>query len=134
MKVRNGFVSNSSSSSFIIAFSTKDTKEQHKKLKEVFGTFPKDYPIKNSYDFPAAFIGQIGSESPLTRQEYIELYGEEEDDLDENEKKVLKLIDDGWFVYESSFSDQDDPVDTYLCMSEVKYKDDELFISKEAAY
>jgi len=65
VKIRNGFVSNSSSSSFVVAFPEMPTSAEHVK-KMMFGddeTFPNPYPIsysnrENEAEFPTMKIAE----------------------------------------------------------------------------
>jgi hypothetical protein len=132
MKIRLGFVSNSSSSSFVIGF--KGTKAQlKKKLESVFKQpWDENYPIKNSFDFAAPFIEYIEEESS-TLKKYMDYNGDDsEDDVD---PIVKDLLDRGFKIYTGSIPDDSgEAVDDFLCNSRVHYVDKELYLDKEEGY
>lgn len=128
MKIRNGFVSNSSSSSFIVAFKGKNFLEAY---KNSFSNV--EFPLKTS------IVQDIGNclernidETFTTITDY-----QNHDDYDEQRKeKYSKLIADGYTVCIGSISDECDydMIDNYLCHIDIDYKDDNLIIEKEASY
>jgi len=106
MKVRNGFVSNSSSSSFVVALDPKKTKIK----------------IEIEVDLETYAHKQI------TTLEEVEEHFKEEDTYgkrDEERYKVfLKAIKEGKTVFVGSFSDDgDDAIGTMLCNRGLEDKD-----------
>jgi len=118
MKIRTGFVSNSSSSSFVLCVSKDSTK------KEIRFIIEKE--IGNIDDF---FI-------PNFKQKIIDLIMDCEkiskDEL-EDYKKYLPFdqnrIDTNLDVYRGSFHDDTgDPIENLLCETSFKIKEENLFI------
>jgi len=137
MKIRNGFVSNSSSSSFVLAFNG-NKKDLEKKIDEIFGVTPENYPIKNSFKgWGKTFVAacENGEEYKGVKgiKEYCEEYGlEDETEIDDI---ILSYLKKDWTVYTGGFGDDcGDSIDAYLCNAEIKWSDDELFIEQEGGY
>jgi hypothetical protein len=109
VKIRQGFVSNSSSSSFIIAF--KGKQPARAKLSAMFG-------IKKASVAEKMFTPII--ETLMDSQEYtLEMLLEDHDvdtveelteveDKDSRTCKIMKLIQDGWTVTKIDVSNEDD--------------------------
>jgi len=123
MKTRTGFVSNSSSSSFILAIPKESAKEKIQFKIEGSLTPYADYTLK-------------------TKKEVIAYF---KDDLccyedDEHFIKALEAIDKGCIVLVGSLSDEssDDPIQSALCYAEAKDLDIQIkgayFIQKEGGY
>lgn len=134
MKVRYGFVSNSSSSSFIIYWKG-DLEEE---IKKVFApvTPDPDYPVKNlALDIAQGVYNGVkdprGSKSAL--KDYVELYEPEDDD--EDFVNMQNKIKDGWKVSMGEFTDEcSDPIETMLCMADIHYESDSLVIHHDGGY
>jgi len=134
MKIRNGFVSNSSSSSFIIAFDGDEDKLE-KKIKEIFGIKTK-YPIKFP-DITQTIMDCIG-------EKYSDIDGikefmnnhdmEDEKDGTEVDTTAIKYLKKGWTIYTGEFDDQNDAAEAMLCNSEIEYKDKEIYIWSAEGY
>ena len=140
MKVRNGFVSNSSSSSFVIHF--KGTEKQLKeKLTKIFDNpMPENYPIR----FPTKGIGQtvfdyIGEEKyhRLTKvKDYLEECGvEDESECSEDQLKAINCIKNGGKIYYGGFPDDTgDDLPSFLCNADLHYEDEEIYIHQDGGY
>lgn len=100
MKVRKGFVSNSSSSSFVIAV---DSEEDIKNLKITVEVDLTNYID----DYPSGI---------LKTKEDVMKYAEENYLSEKDVKEMLDVIKRGKVVIAGSFaSDSDDSVENYLC-------------------
>jgi hypothetical protein len=126
MKIRNGFVSNSSSSSFIIAFKG-DVKEQ---LEKALGLQLKDnYPIPELLGLSEFFRKNIDSI-------YLN-YNEFSDDagycpIDDDE--LIKFFDQGFSVATGGFADDYSGLASFLCSTDFNYKSDNLIILQQGGY
>ena len=132
MKIRYGFVSNSSSSSFIIAFKGSKYK-MRKKLSDVFGIMPSNnYPIKSMLP-----IGDIVADkvdiSIKTLNEWEEFYGNS-DDSDENHARYIERLKEGWTIYIGKLGDCHNKFYTFLSKSDIDYEDDEIIIWQKGGY
>jgi len=116
MKIRNGFVSNSSSSSFVI--STKK------------GVTPK---IKVEIDLSEYFTKTISTikecREYIKEYEYVDTDEEIDAEIesDDRYKEMLELIEAGNVIHIGSVSDEmDDPIEAMLCnggLGNIKTKD-----------
>jgi len=96
MKTRFGFVSNSSSSSFLIAFKG-DNDEMREKLRNIFGIIPSDnYPIKAMPPIGDIVADNV-DESIKTLDEWEEFFGNSENP-DENDARFIKRLKEGWTI------------------------------------
>jgi len=133
MKIRNGFVSNSSSSSFLLASHSKLTKENLIKCFQVSKTSPL-FPIVKK------IIKIILDESKkYTLTNYVkEAYCVEENDVEEEIKNntILKKIKKKGFknIYLFYASDEGGGIEAALCEMEIKYEDKDILIEKEGGY
>ena len=142
MKIRIGFVSNSSSSSFILA-SPLEGDALQEKLKKVFqlnsDVLAKSYPIKAFAFNPGKCIYEIckmlydDNLSLSTKEEYLNevCSTEEEACKSEQHSKNLALIEKGFIVYLGDFSDQPGDLDQILYDAEILYEDSELYIYQD---
>jgi hypothetical protein len=129
LKIRNGFVSNSSSSSFILAWKG-NLKEE---LEDAFG-FDKEYPIQfKGNNFTKKFLEAITPyENGITMQDLHDQYGDDDNDWPNN--KIIEWMNDGYKVGLGDFSDDEDDVETFLCNSEIQWDKENLKIIKEMGY
>ena len=122
MKIRDGFVSNSSSSSFIVAY--KGEKPTQEQVMEAVG-IAKGSPAAEL--FGGIFKELLGAKrmSKEDIKEMREYYPDNE---------ALKLLDDGWTVLQGLASDEgNDPDESFLCFSEIDVSTDTFRIIKEEA-
>lgn len=123
MKTRQGFVSNSSSSSFIIAY--KGDKPTVSRLVDVLGVRPNAL----LYDFSIAIA------------EYL-LTAEELDDYDKENMKIFPksyglqghLFHEGFTILKGSCLDERWGIEAAMVDLELDYESDDLVIKKEAGY
>jgi hypothetical protein len=128
MKSRTGFVSNSSSSSFIIA--TRDELKEKELAKKILNNTFGEYK-KNS------IFGNLSKEiSDFIASEYLrEIEVTDADDFGGTEEdfEITKTRFPYMFI---GFADSDgcESYESILCDLEINYQDDEIFIKKEAGY
>lgn len=137
MKIRNGFVSNSSSSSFIIA--TKDDMESN--FTEVLEGIKTtdDFPMKELVErFISIITGAfVDNAEKYTLKEYLDDRCWEEDEFEDDYPEIYdKVKNHGWKLYDGSVSDQDgeDVGAMMLVGMEIKYSTDEIIIDKDGWY
>ena len=122
MKTRNGFVSNSSSSSFIIGVDGELTED---KIMRAF-KIDKKFPL---YEIAKNIAGILMGADAYTMEEYLEEYCyEDSSDLNETEKKIF---DKGFTFYSGSASDDScdgNGAESALCNMVLDYEDDEIII------
>ncbi|MDR2458367.1 MAG: hypothetical protein LBD41_07865 [Clostridiales Family XIII bacterium] len=138
MKIRNGFVSNSSSSSFIIGFKGSLTKEDfEKKIQEKF-SISENHPL---FKFVNLLIEQILSSVDLNNQittpeEYLKEIGydemPEEDNLSFIDLDAISLLKEKWTILMGSFCD--DYRSTDLTQIGFEFKDDNFCFYSEEGY
>lgn len=136
MKIRSGFVSNSSSSSFIII--SKNGKLTQEKLMKAIGV---DKVEKDSvlYKLGMDLIGQLLHSSDETSAEDFKNNWVYDDSTDENfnqeypdQYEIYNNVKiNGWKIYEGSADSVDDAM---LCDMDIYYEDDDIKIEKSGGY
>ena len=133
MKTRTGFVSNSSSSSFIIGVKNGELTE--KKLQKLF-KIEKGSVLQPLVDGLIEFI--ISDACPYTRKGYLEerCYEDLEELADCKEgKKAKEIFEKGYTFYEGHASNEDDNAMSYAMVEmDIDYEDDEIIFFKEAGF
>jgi hypothetical protein len=133
MKIRNGFVSNSSSSSFIIA--VPNTQENVRSTIEKVFELPKDHPMINLTKIVLDQItSQINETTQLrTWEDFKEEFGIEEGD--ENfllAEKAKKAYDKNWTVFVGQF--ESNSIDLDLTCTGFDIDNDKLIFWSEEGY
>jgi len=132
MKIRTGFVSNSSSSSFIIAVNGNLKKELQQLLKLYQGK-SKDLFLPIG-DIAKDIIDVIIENSQEhTFDSYEEETGFTEKDLENDYSDIYKKVkNDGWKFYAAEVAtDDDNPIEQYLCSKPFDFKNQDIIIHKE---
>ena len=128
MKIRNSFVSNSSSSSFIIA--VKKGKALNEDVLMKAFKVPKGTPL---YDIAYEMADiLVKSGEPMTLKEYMEDQSIEE--MSELQDGVKEAFDKGKVYCGSVSDDGTEPAEAMLCMIDLDYEDENIYISKEGGY
>jgi len=130
MKIRNGFVSNSSSSSFLIL--SKNGELSKEILLNSFNVSDKS-PL---YPMVKQMVKEIiNSSEELSIDDYIQNYYHDEEDMKEIDpiryEMIEKVRNNNWKIYISDADSCDQPA---LCEMELNYEDDNILIEKEGGY
>ena len=121
MKIRNGFVSNSSSSSFIVAVTNPETTTVAVTVKANLKNFTRDV-IKTEIELLKYFNSQYGSE--WLEEEYL---------LDRFNKCKQKLAA-GWVICCGVFSDEEGAIERILCEEGIQEQEGIKVILSEGGY
>ena len=132
MKIRFGFVSNSSSSSFIIAFKGNEN-ELREKLRDIFGSLPEKYPIKAMPPIGDIVADNVEDDPIKTLNDWDERYGDW-NNSHENHAKFIERLKEGWTIYYGGFVDDRSKLEEFLCDSDIDYEDDKILIWQEGGY
>jgi len=125
MKVRTGFVSNSSSSSFIVAVKNggEFTTDHAKKVLESTGII----------DVLAEKLVQCAGEGMDIIEFFREKCVEDLSDLYDEEAQVIKNNKEAKF-FAGRCDDQEEFAEAFLCDTSIDYEDDEVVVKKEGGY
>jgi len=132
MKIRFGFVSNSSSSSFIIAFKGNEN-ELREKLRDIFGSLPEKYPIKAMPPIGDIVADNVEDDPIKTLNDWDDRYGDW-NNSHENHVKFIERLKEGWTIYYGGFVDDRSKLEEFLCDSDIDYEDDKILIWQEGGY
>ena len=138
MKIRHGFVSNSSSSSFVIAVKDGDLESNFKKVLDGIKT-TEDFPMKELVErFISIITGAfVDNATEYTYDGFMDEFCWEPGDFESQHPEIYdKVKNYGWKLYEGSVSDRDyeDLGSMMLVGMEIKYSTDEIIINKEEWY
>ena len=134
MKIRNGFVSNSSSSSFVIILKKNGEELTTEKLMKAFDVSEKSALYRMALSLAHEMITSC---EEYTSEKYKENYVFDDDDNSFKEdypteyKIYEKVKNNNWKIYYGSADDCDQPT---LCELTLDYEDDEIKIEKEGGY
>lgn len=127
MKIRGDFVTNSSSSSFIIA-SNLEGDELKDKLLQIFGV-PMTSPLRSFADMIAR---ELSFAKEISLKDTLDMFDVEEiEDLPAPYKNAYKK---GLKIREGFASNEGEVEELALCYMAFDYEDDELILCKEEGY
>ena len=131
MKSRNGFVSNSSSSSFIVA--VKPRRALTKKLVAEALGLQQGTP---AYDLFGGIVDRIADAKEVTAEKLMYEYGlESPEELVDQGPPGVEYLEKGWTLYTFSASDEGgDPTETFLCFEEFDIETPEIVIKGGGGY
>ena len=134
MKIRNGFVSNSSSSSFIIAVKGETIESKIKKMQKKLQS-TTGIPLKDIFNQILEAIKQ-NVDKPKTVDELADYYNyDDAKEFIENHLELEKPIKEKWKIYSSEFGDEDSsPVEEFLCNLEIEIKEKDFIFIKSEGY
>ena len=138
MKVRSGFVSNSSSSSFIIATKDRSLDDLADELKIEFSNNPLAEIMKPLVEEIVSTICSNARE--MTLKEWLSDWGyasieEAKEDGSYYGEKLVSLFERGFKVYTGGFSDEcTDGAETMLCYSKFKVERDDFYAEQDGGY
>ena len=122
MKVRIGFVSNSSSSSFMVAY-REDGLEKF--------NLPISHPLFNLINIKKTILNCI-SIKYKTIEEYLDDYKK---NIDECDPKHIQWLKEGYTIGVGSFSDESsDNLERFLCEVAIDFDDVNLKLCKDGGY
>lgn len=138
MKVRNGFVSNSSSSSFVIAVKEGDLESNFESVSggiEIAEEFPMKELVQQ---FISMITGAfVDNSNEYTLEEYLEEFCYDASEFEDMYPEVYdKVKNHGWKLYQGSVSDDDfeNMGAMMLVPLAIDYKSDDMIICKEEYY
>jgi len=132
MKIRNGFVSNSSSSSFIIGVKKGNMNKTN--LMKIF-KIEKDSVLYSFAESLVEFI--VNDVSAYTMEEYLHdmCYDSIEALLEDDEGIMIKkIIDKGYTLYRGSASNDCGEASGALCEMDINYEDDNIIFYKMGGF
>jgi len=138
MKIRNGFVSNSSSSSFII-INKKGGELSKDKLMEIMDVHINSPMYIFAKEIVDVIYNSCSSSKTLEdfKNEYYGSYGTMED-FREEEPDMVKMFEEclekGWSYHHGSVSDEEGGMESALCSMNIDFEDDNIKIEKDGGY
>jgi hypothetical protein len=133
MKIRCGLVSNSSSSSFIIATRGELSRDKLKSVIEQALKVPTDSPL---YYLVDEFAGILSYGTPYTLEELLDEMGyDKPGDAFRRNPVLAKAVKNGFAsFYYGSVGNEDGGAEEMLCNLGIQYEDDDILIDKEDGY
>ena len=134
MKTRSGFVSNSSSSSFMVI--TKGGELTQDRVLAALAV-DKDSPL---YSFALEVASSLSYVPHLDKFDTIQKLREKWEWFDDEEfaqrcEDEIRWISNGWTIYSGSTSDESaSPAQMWLCYTEFETETDDLIIESEGGY
>ena len=123
MKIRTDFITNSSSSSFVIATKEELTLE---KLCQVFG-FPEDHILYDHFKQIPEMIFKRSTR--ITKEEVMLLYHNEIPDI------YAQVFDkQGYYVYDGYFADDCGPTEAFLCNIDLNIDTEDFIMRHESRF
>lgn len=136
MKIRQGFVSNSSSSSFVVAWKGNLRNELKKAFDIPLGD---NYPIKSGFgDFARILFNNVDNTKGMSKEDIISEFGYDEEEWEDSDTyigMIAKWLDDGYKISFGSLTDEDgDSAETFLCMNDIDYESPNFIIKHAGGY
>jgi len=128
MKIRNGFISNSSSSSFIIAYKKEINEIDF--VKNVL-LIPENSPMFN-FGKEVFKLFMNNSREIKNIDEWIKENFYDEKDYETKEMKKIK--DEGFIIKDGSFSNEEYGLEDYLCNTDLNIKTENFIIIHSGGY
>lgn len=126
MKVRQGFVSNSSSSSFILMMKG-DWKELSKKMSEYL-KISKESPV---YSLGAECVEILNKNSESANIK--DMIADEEISIEKG-LELQNYVAKGFKVYTGTLSDEEGGLEAYMCDTDLNINTDDLILEHEGGY
>jgi hypothetical protein len=136
MKSRNGFVSNSSSSSFIIAYQGKDEKAAKEYIISGTKESMKNNPFLSTVEAMVNCLFTNVEETFSSPKEFAD-WEKYENQGDDTKKAIFDLLSKGMTVGIGSLSDQSEDYkspENFLCSTKIDYVSDTFAIITEGGY
>jgi len=127
MKIRNGYVSNSSSSSFLICSKEELTKNSLMEISKV----DKDSPFYNIIEDIAEFF--VNNSEKQTIEKIKEEYTYD-NEIEDYGQKLIDYINNGFNVYTGSACDDEIGIESYICDQYFDIKKENFILKKENSY